>query len=121
MKHATKNHRLTLAVVAVCAMALPAMAQDTSDAKLEAVASSYLDVMDIQQEYGPKIEAAETAEEARAVQQEASEKIVQAIEDRENVTVDEYNQIMSEIQENEQLRDRLIAAIDRVDAERSDG
>ncbi len=121
MKHAAQNHLLILALVAVCAMALPAVAQDPSDAKLEAVAHSYVDIMEIQQEYGPKIEAAETPEEAQAVQQEASEQIVEAIEERDGVTVDEYNQIMGEVQEDKQLRSRLIAAIDRAMADRDEG
>lgn len=126
MNSAIRSNRLTLTIVALCtlAMAVPAIAQETvevSEPQLEAVASVYLDLMQIQEEYAPKFEAAASAEEAQAVQQEASEKMLRVIEEEESITAEEYQQIMNETQENETLRNRLISIVEQTLAERTEG
>jgi hypothetical protein len=124
MKSAVRNNRLTLALVALCALAMtvPVIAQQSTmieDEKLEVVAVVYLDIMEIQKKYAPRIEAATSAEEAQSVQQEASAKMLEVIESHDMITVEEYQQIMKQVQEDETLRERLVAAIEREAEQRS--
>lgn len=125
MTNATRNKLPTMALVVLCTigMTVPLLAQDTtavSDSKLELVANAFIEVRQIQNEYSPQIESATSQEEAQAVQEEASRKMIQAIEETDGLEIEEYNQIMAEAQENEQLRTRLIDAVERTIAERSE-
>jgi len=94
-----------------CAIPLLGQSADVSDAKLEAVAKAYVQVMEIQNTYRPQIEAAQTPEEAQRLQREADEKMVAAI--RVYMTVDEYTGIMTAAEQDENLRNRLLVHIDR--------
>ncbi len=112
---------MILMLMAVAAMALSAVAQEPSDAKLEAVAHAYLGVMEIQNEYGPQIQEAQSPDEAQALQQEATEKMLHVIKAQESVTVEEYNEILEEVQSNEELRNRFATVVESLTAERSEG
>jgi len=69
----------------------PATPAEVPDATLEVVAKAYVEVLDIQEEYRPRIESSQSAEEAQRLQQEAEEEMVQAIEAQEGVTLEVYN------------------------------
>jgi len=88
-------------------------APEVSDAKLESVAKAYIEVVAIQEEYRPRIEAAQSPEEAQQLQQEANQEMVEAIEAQDNVTLDEYNTIIQAAQMDEELGARLSAHIQR--------
>jgi hypothetical protein len=100
--------------------ALPLLGQsaDVSDAKLEAVAKAYVQVLDIQNTYKPKIESARTQEEAQRLQQEANQKMIEAIQVQQ-LAVEEYNAIINASDQDAELRERLVAHIQRVQAESS--
>jgi len=84
-----------------------------SEDKLEAVAKAYVKVQAVQQEYEPKIQAAQQPEQAKQLQDEARGKMVKAVSDTDGITVDEYSQIMQAAQRDEQLRARLIQHIQK--------
>lgn len=98
--------------------ALPLLGQsaDVSDAKLEAVAKAYVQVLDIQNTYKPKIESARTQEEAQRLQQEANQKMIEAIQVQQ-LAVEEYNAIINASDQDAELRERLVAHIQRAEAE----
>ena len=100
--------------------ALPLLGQsaDVSDAKLEAVAKAYVQVLDIQNTYKPKIESARTQEEAQRLQQEANQKMIEAIQVQQ-LAVEEYNAIINASDQDAELRERLVAHIQRAEAESS--
>jgi hypothetical protein len=92
-----------------------------TDAKLEAVAKAYLEVLEIQKTYAPRIEQAQSAEEAERIEQDAMEAMAEAIERVEGVTVEEYNNILTAAQTDEQLRQRLGAQIHKIQQENTGG
>ena len=103
------------ALLLVAALPLLGQSADVSDAKLEAVAKAYVQVLEIQNTYRPRIENARTQEEAQQLQQEASQKMAEAIQAQ--LPVDEYGAIMSASDQDAELRERLVAHIQRVQAQ----
>ena len=95
-------------------------AGEMSEEKLKAVANAYIKVFEIQKTYGPQIETAQTPEEANQLQQAANQKMVEVIENEENVTLDEYNDVISEIGNDEELRTRLQTHVDEILEEESE-
>ena len=118
---------LTVTMLSVVAFPLLAVAASQSESaaemseeKLKAVASAYIKVFEIQKTYGPQIETAQSPEEANQLQQAANEKMVEVIENEENVTLDEYNDVISEIGNDEELRTRLQTHVDEILEEESE-
>jgi len=113
----------TLLLVAVPLVAAAATQNDSgseiSDEKLRAVAEAYIEVYEINQSYKSKIEAAPTAGEADQLQQAANQEMVDAIENAENVSVSEYNDIIQALGEDDELRERLQAHVDEIQEEES--
>lgn len=114
----------TLFVVAVPLFALAASqsesAVDVSEEKLEAVAKAYLQVFRIEQSYQPRIQGAQSPDEANQLQQAANQEMVEAIENEDDVTVNEYSEIMRAIGDDEELGERLQAVVDEIQEEGSD-
>lgn len=114
----------TLLVVAFPLVAAAATQNDSgseiSDEKLRAVAEAYIEVYQINQSYKSKIEAAQTAGEADQLQQAANQEMVDAIENAENVSVNEYNDIIQALGEDDELRERLQAQVDEIQEEESE-
>jgi hypothetical protein len=106
MKFATPNIKLTSAVTAV-AFALgsvaPALAQETvppaeaeavlPDALLTSFVTAVLEINTIAETYRPRIEAAEDPSTRAMLEEEAQTAMVDAIEQNEGITVEEYLQI----------------------------
>jgi hypothetical protein len=86
-------------------------AVNPSEDKLESVAKAYVKVQAVQQEYGPKIQAAQKPEEAKQLENEANQQMEKAVNDAGGVTVNEYTQILQAAQQDQQLRARLIQHI----------
>lgn len=93
---------------------------DFSDSKLKTVAKAYIQVFDIQQVYGPQIEAAENQQEAQQLQQQANEQMVQAIEHEEDLTVEEYSEVINAVQQSAELREKLNAFVEEIQEERAE-
>lgn len=79
---------------------------EVSDDQLKTYAEAEKKVQEIRDEFQQQMPNAETPEEAQALQQEAQEEMVSAVEDS-GLSVEEYNQIASLVQTNPELRDRI--------------
>lgn len=93
---------------------------DISDEKLEVLARVYLEVYEINQSYKSRIEAADTTEEANQLQQAANQAMLDVIENEDDVTVNEYNDVISALGNDDELRERLQAQVDEIQEEESE-
>ncbi|MGV6875040.1 DUF4168 domain-containing protein [Pseudochelatococcus sp. B33] len=66
-----------------------------SDQKIEAFAVAYLEVQKVRQDYSARIEATPDANAQQQLQAEAGQKAVQAVENSPNISVNEYNTILT--------------------------
>ena len=85
---------LTGAAALVVAMSTAAIAQKTdwSEDQLEAYAAAVVEVDEIFSDYRPRIQNAETADEAGALREEARSQAIEAVKN-EGITVSEYTEI----------------------------
>ena len=91
--------------------AAPAMqASDISDKKLEKFADSLGEIMEIRQDFTAKLEKTGDPAEAQQLQQQANEKMMETVENN-NLSIEEYNAINQAVQNNPQLRDKVISMI----------
>lgn len=79
---------------------------DVSDEQLETYAEAEQKVQEIRDDFQQQMPNAESPEDAQALQQEAQQEMVSAVEDA-GLTVEEYNQIASQMQSNPELRERM--------------
>jgi GTP1/Obg family GTP-binding protein len=68
-----------------------------SDAELQTFAEAAMEVQQINQEYQPQMQQAQTPEEQQSIRDEATEKMVEAIEEK-GLSVEQYNEIASAAQ-----------------------
>jgi hypothetical protein len=112
---------LAAAVCLVFFMALPAMAQegsqqqgqpgetqpaDVSDAKLEKVASAYVEVTQISKKFQESLQQTEDTTERQELQQEANKEMVQAVEDA-GIDVQTYNVVMQQVRKDKELAEKF--------------
>ncbi|MFI8743339.1 DUF4168 domain-containing protein [Stutzerimonas zhaodongensis] len=91
--------------------AAPAIqASDISDKKLEKFADSLGEIMEIRQDFTAKLEKTGDPAEAQQLQQQANEKMMETVENN-NLSIEEYNAINQAVQNNPQLRDKVISMI----------
>ena len=74
---------------------------------MQSFAVAFLEVTKVTQSYQPQIDAASTPEDQQRLQQEAGERMIQAVNDSEDITVDEYNQIIQAAQADPELAQRI--------------
>lgn len=79
---------------------------DVSDDQLQTYAEAEQKVQEIRDDFQEQMPTAESPEEAQTLQQEAQQEMVSAVEDA-GLTVEEYNQIASQMQANPELRQRM--------------
>ena len=92
--------------------AAPAIeAPAVSDDKLNSFAVAFLEVEKIKQEYTQRLQQASSETEQQQIQNEAGEKMLQAVETTDGISVDEYNQIIQSAQADPDLAQRLSNAI----------
>lgn len=84
-----------------------AAAPPLDDGKLKSFAVAFLEVTRVTQEYQPQIAAAGTPEDQQRLQQEAGAKMVEAVNEAEGITVDEYNMIIQAAQTSPELAQRV--------------
>ncbi len=83
-----------------------------TDEKLQSFAVAFLEVENLKQQYTQQLqEAGDDAERQQQLQNEAGEKILQAVEETDGISVDEYNQIIQSAQADPDLAQRLTDAI----------
>lgn len=98
-------------------VAMPAVAQemeepaaeapDYSENKLQSFAVAFAEVDKVKQEYTPRMEQAGSEEEQQEVQSEAGQQMMQAVEDSEGISVDEYNEIIQSAQADPEFAQEL--------------
>lgn len=91
--------------------AVPTSPEEVTEEQAESFASAYVEVMNIQMELEPQMQAATTPEEMAALQTEAEERFVDAVES-EDLTVEEFNAIAELLAYDEGLRDRVQSHVD---------
>jgi hypothetical protein len=79
-------------------------AADISDKKLEKFADSLGEIMEIREDFTAKLEKTGDPAEAQQLQQQANEKMM---------NTEEYNAINQAVQNDPQLRDRVIAMVQK--------
>ncbi|MGF1623564.1 MAG: DUF4168 domain-containing protein [Alphaproteobacteria bacterium] len=116
-------HRTAIAALAATAlsatMALPAIAQIESDVpqavelsedELQSYAAAAAEIEVLVQEWQPRVQDAETPEDAAELGQQAQAEMVQAVES-EGLTVEQYNQITQLAQADPDLQARIMTYI----------
>jgi hypothetical protein len=84
-----------------------AQAPAVDDAKLKSFAMAFLEVAKVNQAYQPQIQAAPSADDQQRLQQEAGQKMIEAVNAAEDLSVDEYNQIIEAAQTDPDLAQRI--------------
>lgn len=84
-----------------------ALQQHVNEQTLEKFADAFTEVMAIQETYTDKLHAAETNEEAQALQQRAQQEMVEAVQDN-GLSVAEYNEVVAMMEQDPQLRERIL-------------
>lgn len=82
-------------------------AQDISDAKLQAYIVSASKIHKIQTEAAPKLNNAESQQQADSIRKQAEGQMISAIQNTQNITVDEFQMIAQQLRDNEQLVQRV--------------
>lgn len=86
----------------------PSAAQsEFSDEKLKSFAVAFLEVDKITKEYMPKMQQASSEEEQKQVRDEAGAKMVEAVENSQGITVEEYNKIIESAQADPDLAQKI--------------
>lgn len=101
-----------LMIVGLVGMSLAVAQAEPSDQELKSFASAYLKVAAIQEAYAPRLESAQTAEQTMQLQQEASDAMVEAIEE-EGLDVEAYNTVANAVTSDPELADRLRKIVER--------
>ncbi len=92
-------------------MAQPAPDQPTfSDQQIQRFVDAYLDIIQIQEQYTGQVQATDSAEEARELQEQANNEMIGAIEEN-GLSVPEYSEMANAMDMNPELRDQVAAMI----------
>lgn len=79
--------------------------------QLELFVDAYIDVGEIHAEYSDRLQGVEAAEQAQELQQEANDKMVEAIRDN-GLSVEDYSEIAAAIEHDPEMRDDVITMIE---------
>ncbi|WP_274424106.1 DUF4168 domain-containing protein [Chelativorans sp. YIM 93263] len=91
----------------------PAAAEttDISEEKLESFVVAFQQVEAVKEDFTQQIESAASDEEQQGLRNEAGQAMLQAVEDTDGISVDEYNQVLRSAQNDPELAERLTQAI----------
>jgi hypothetical protein len=112
------------AIVCALVWAVPASAQqhqqgqqgtpqqqiEVKDGELEKVAAAYVEVAQIQKEFQKSLQKAPDPDQRQALQQDANQEMIQAVEG-EGVSVDRYSRIITSVNSDENLRQKFMKKI----------
>lgn len=93
------------------AEAPPSAPTQVEGAKLEKFAAAFGQVRDLQQQFARSLEQVESQEEAQSLQQQIQTKMLQAVQGN-GLTVDEYNNIVSRLDQDPALRAKVMEMVD---------
>ena len=85
-------------------------AADISDKKLEKFADSLGEIMEIREDFTAKLEKTGDPAEAQQLQQQANEKMMNTVQEND-LSIEEYNAINQAVQNDPQLRNKVISMI----------
>ena len=85
----------------------PPTAPQIDEATVERFVVAFADVRDLQHKFSEKLEAVDNQQDAQALQQEAQQEMVSAVEDA-GLSVADYNRVVSAMEQDPQLRDNII-------------
>lgn len=88
-----------------------AEATDISEDKLQSFVVAFRQVETVKQDFTQRLQEAGSDEEMQTLRNEAGQQMLQAVEDADGISVDEYNQILRSAQGNPDLAQRLTDAI----------
>ncbi|MFO8155800.1 MAG: DUF4168 domain-containing protein [Pseudomonadota bacterium] len=82
---------------------------EIDDQTLDQFVTAFLSVRDIQSEFSEELGNVEDRERAQELQAEAQDKMVEAVEEA-GLSVQEYNQVATQMQNDSDLRERVTSA-----------
>jgi flagellar biosynthesis protein FliP len=83
---------------------------DFSDARIEKTAEAYTEITKIREQYQDEFSQAEDSEQAQELQTRINKKITDAIE-QNDISVEDYNEVITAAQTDEDLRAELLDRI----------
>lgn len=83
---------------------------DFSDARIDKTAEAYTEITKIREQYQDEFSQAEDSEQAQELQTKINKKITDAI-DQNDMSVEEYNEVITAAQTDEDLRAELLDRI----------
>lgn len=87
--------------------------EELEDGKLEAFATAYQDIINVATEYEQKfVDAGDDPQEAARLQQEANAAMVDIIENQDDLTIEEYNLIVTSMRSDEELQNAVHDLLD---------
>ena len=92
---------------------VPTSPAEVTEAQVDSFAHAYVEVMNIQIEMEPRIQATTDPEEMAYLQTKAEEQTLEAVENQD-LTVEEFNAIAQMLAYDEALRDRIQARVDGI-------
>lgn len=98
----------------------PVPVPEVDESELQTVAEVYVEVVQLQNEYQARFQQTEDPQEAQQIRGELQQAINQAIEQKEGITIERYDAIIQAAQQDEDLRNRLLTAINN-EAEQGGG
>lgn len=84
-----------------------AQTPQADETKLKSFAVAFIEVAKVTQSYQPQIASAGTPQDQQRLRQEAGEKMVEAVNEAEGITIDEYNTIIQAAQTDPDLAQRI--------------
>lgn len=87
--------------------AAPMPGQQFEQPKLKSFAVAFLEVSKVNQQYQPQIQATSDPQEQQRIRDEAGGKMVQAVENTDGITVEEYSQIIASAQTDPELAQQI--------------
>ncbi|MCF8142984.1 MAG: DUF4168 domain-containing protein [Deltaproteobacteria bacterium] len=83
---------------------------EVNDAELDKAAAAYVQIAKIQKDFQESLQAAPDPDQRKGLQQKANQKMIQAVEG-EGIAVDEYSQIITAVQSDDNLREKFMAKL----------
>lgn len=78
-----------------------------SDEKLQSFAVAFAEVNKVAEEYSQKVQEVDTEAEQQGLEMEAGQKMVEAVQNTDGISVDEYNEVLQAVQTDPDLAARL--------------
>lgn len=88
-------------------------ALEVSEAELDRVASAYIEISRIREDFQESLAEVTDPEEAQLMQEQAGEAMVEAVQDN-GLDVQKYNQVMEAAQVDEELREKLLSRLEQM-------